>query len=198
MKEIMRTAGRLEILFKVVQWLVAILIVVMVVVAIVLTVLSAFGFAAIGEGFRSVDIGPLTLELSYDQAPDKASVLVFSWSVILLAAAASGAAFWACGCIRKILKPMAEGNPFHATVSDNIKRVGYAILIWGVVRNLGGWVEASQAKRYLNLEAVGNIRSVSVNYSLDLSFLPVFFLMLLVSYIFRYGTELQKLSDETL
>ena len=42
------------------------------------------------------------------------------------------------------------------------------------------------------------IRSVTVNYTFDLGFVIVFFVLLLMSYIFSYGAQLQQLSDETL
>ena len=42
------------------------------------------------------------------------------------------------------------------------------------------------------------IRSITVNYTFDAGFLLIFAVLMLVSWIFEYGTELQKLSDETL
>lgn len=43
-----------------------------------------------------------------------------------------------------------------------------------------------------------NILAIIPDYRLELGFLIVFFVFLLASYIFRYGAELQQLSDETL
>ena len=42
------------------------------------------------------------------------------------------------------------------------------------------------------------ITGVSVTYSCDLSFLIYALVLFLMSFIFQYGSELQKLSDETL
>ena len=70
-----------------------------------------------------------------------------------------------------------------------------------MISNVGKAVETSMALHYFNIDAlsaVGEIRSVTVSYTFDISFVIVFFLLLLVSYIFRYGAELQQLSDETL
>ena len=44
----------------------------------------------------------------------------------------------------------------------------------------------------------GTIQSITSNYQIDLTFLVLFFILLLVSYIFRYGEELQQQVDETL
>ena len=42
------------------------------------------------------------------------------------------------------------------------------------------------------------ITGVSVTYSCDLSFLIYALVLFLMSFIFQYGSELQKLSEETL
>ena len=42
------------------------------------------------------------------------------------------------------------------------------------------------------------ITGVSVTYSCDLSFLIYALVLFLMSFIFQYGSELQKLTDETL
>ena len=42
------------------------------------------------------------------------------------------------------------------------------------------------------------VTGVSVTYSCDLSFLIYALVLFLMSFIFQYGSELQKLSDETL
>ena len=86
-------------------------------------------------------------------------------------------------------------------MSDNIKKVSYAVLVWGVIGNAGELLSISATLRYFDFEALvaaGEICSVTVNYQFDFTFLLVFFLLLLMSYIFRYGAELQRLSDETL
>jgi len=200
--KMIKTAKGLDTFFKVLQRIIAVCMIVMVVVVGVLTVVNAINpDAVIGEDFHMVDIGPITVELAEELAPDNGAVLTYAWIAVALGLGAAAATYWAFGCIRKILAPMREGNPFHESVSTNIKKVGCAVLVWGVISNVGKIVETSAALRYFNFEslaATGEIRSVTVNHQCDLTFLLVFFLLLLVSYIFRYGTELQRLSDETL
>lgn len=43
-----------------------------------------------------------------------------------------------------------------------------------------------------------HVWSITVNFNFNLAFIIALFVLLLVSYIFQYGEELQKLSDETL
>ena len=200
--KMMKTAAKLDAFFKVLQKVVAIGIGVMVIVIAVLTVVNAVNpDAVIGEDFHMIDLGPVTLELAEEQTPDNTAVLGYAWFVVAFGIAAAVVICWALGCLRKILAPMKEGRPFDASVSCNIKKIGYAVLAWGVISNVGKAVETSMALRYFNIDAlsaVGEIRSVTVSYTFDISFVIVFFLLLLVSYIFRYGAELQQLSDETL
>ena len=200
--KMIKTAKALDAFFKVIQRIVAAAMIVMVVAVGVLTVVNAIlPDAVIGEDFHMVDIGPVTVELVEELAPDNNTILAYVWIAVALGLCGAGAAWWAFGCIRKILEPMKVGEPFHETVSKNIKKVAYAVLIWGVVVNVGKLLEISAALRFFNfdsLAAMGDIRSVTVNYQFDFTFLLVFFLLLLMSYIFRYGTELQRLSDETL
>lgn len=200
--KMMKTAARLDTFFKVMQRIIAAAMIVMVAVVGVLTVVNAVNpEAVIGEDFHMIDIGPITVELAEELAPDNGAVLTYAWIAVVLGLGAAAATYWAFGCIRKILEPMKVGDPFHETAGGNIKKVAYAVLLWGVVENAGKLLETSAALRYFNFDSLaagGDIRSITVNYHFDLTFLLVFFLLLLVSYIFRYGTELQRLSDETL
>ena len=121
--------------------------------------------------------------------------------VVALGAAAAALIYYAFGLIRKILKPMTEGRPFDLSVGENLKKIGYVSLVLGVVKNAGTMLETAAAFKAFDLAELasdGAIRSISATYTFDLSFLVVFFVLLLMAHIFRYGAELQQLSDETL
>ena len=161
--------------------------------------------AIIANGFYSVDIGPITINLAESYSPkDNNMVLTYAWMVVVLAAITGMAGYYALGQVRNILKPMSEGNPFHPTVSTNIRKIAYVSIIMGIVANVASFIETLNAVKViekLNLvEYVkdGSIQSITTNYNIDLTFLIVFFLLLLMSYIFRYGEELQQQVDETL
>ena len=87
--------------------------------------------------------------------------------------------FWMTfSAIRGILAPMKEGKPFdHNNVLTGNTLTGY---------NLN------------ELFLSDKITGVSVTHSCDLSFLIYALVLFLMSFIFQYGSELQKLSDETL
>ena len=97
--------------------------------------------------------------------------------------------------VRQVLKPMKNGNPFDGSVSQNFKKLGWLSLAYGVAQ-----VVISSAGRHMLLRALTGtgVSNVGVETQVDLTFLVVAGLLLLFAYIFRYGEELQRLSDETL
>ena len=103
--------------------------------------------------------------------------------------------------VRKIMVPMMEGNPFDCSVSNYLKKLSLLTLIYGIVGNVGSSLMTYMKMDHYQLEQLADghkILAVTPEYELELGFLLVFFVFLLASYIFRYGAELQQLSDETL
>ena len=199
--KMIRTAEKLDAFFRVMEKVTVIAAVAMVVMAVLTAVNAVNPDAVIGEDFHLVDLGPLTVELAEEYAPDNSTVLRYAWIYVALGLAAAAVIRYAFGQIRRVLQPMKEGDPFRPEVSDHIRRLGYAALVLGVVQNLARVVETANVVRHFGLDRLasgGQIRSVTANYTFDLSFLVVFFVLLLMSYIFRYGAELQQLSNETL
>lgn len=206
MDKLIKTAKRLDTFFKVLQKIIKITMIVVVCVLGVLTIANIVNpDAIIANGFYSVDIGPITIKLTESYSPeDNNMVLAYAWIGVGLAAIAVVAVYYAFGQVRKILQPMSEGNPFHPTVSTNIRKVAYVSVVLGIVANVASYIEAFNAIKMIDslnlLEYVkeGIIQSITANFNMDLTFLVVFFCLLLMSYIFRYGEELQQQVDETL
>jgi hypothetical protein len=96
---------------------------------------------------------------------------------------------------------MKEGRPFDRSVGVNIRKIGYASLALGVVQNaclLFNTYAVMHVFRSGALHVGGALKSITVNYSPDLTCLGTFLVLLLVSHIFNYGAQLQQQSDETL
>ena len=134
-------------------------------------------------------------------APDHNAFLLYAWIMTAAAVAIIAVVCYAIRIIRRILAPMTQGNPFHPTVGKEIRRLAFASLIIGVIQNIMSAVETLNMLRVFDLNTLfqnSQIQSVTANFRFDLGFLVVFFVLLLMSHIFTYGEELQKLSDETL
>lgn len=196
------TAKKLEVFFKILQKVVSVGMIVVMVALMAATIANTVDSnVVIGTGITHWDIGNLALELSDEYTPDNGSMLRFLWICSILGLLFAALVYIGFGYIRKILKYMAEGKPFQTEISGHLKSLAYLCLGMGVVQNIGMVVETTYAISFLRLDKLvesGIVRSVTANYTLELSFVVVFFVLLLMSYIFSYGTELQKLSDETL
>ena len=206
MDKLIKTSKKLDTFFKVLQKIIKVAMIVAVCVVGALTVANIVNpNAIIAEGYYSIDVGSVTINLTESySAKDNNMVLTYAWIVLSIAEIAGIAVYYALGQARKILQPMTEGNPFHPTVSTNIRKIAYASIVLGVIGNVVSFLQSFSAIqlidkiKLLDLVGEGTIQSITNNFSIDLTFLVVFFILLLVSYIFRYGEELQTQVDETL
>ena len=155
----------------------------------------------IGTGYESLDIGFLELEVAKAYAPDK-------WLVLL-----QGALTLAVGCrlaydsrrgvgyIREILHPMTEGKPFDSIVSTNLKKLARLSIVLGILYNILLLIEQIMTVFVYDLPGLllsEKIIHVGGMFQVDLTFLIYWAILMLLSYVFRYGEGLQQLSDETL
>ena len=202
MEKLISISKKLDTFFKVLQKIIFGGIAAAVLVTIILTIVNLINpGAVIGEDFHIVDIRPITIELAQELAPNNNTILMYVWAVVVLGIVSAALIYRGLGLLRKILKPMTEGKPFDSGIGQNIKKIGYIALILGVAQNVGSIIETTAAIHAFRLTALadsGAVRSITANYTFDVSFLIVFFVLILMSYIFDYGTELQQLSDETL
>ena len=93
--------------------------------------------------------------------------------------------------VRRILSPMKEGRPFEEGISDIIKKFGHFVLAATVI---GAFVQFLLSAVFVAIDA--EPMPLPVNISVEGIFAAM--VIYLISYIFRYGEELQKQADETL
>ena len=193
-QKMIKTAKVLEKVFRILQWVV---IVCAVVVLLVLCIFKSNLIQKVYSG--SVDIGNLTFTLKDGEMPK--SIVSYAWVMVIGAIAYCAIFYYLLGVFRKILKPMTEGNPFAPTVSKEIRKLAFAGLAIGIVYNVMSFIATTVAVHIFDLSTLlqsSQISGISTNFHFDVTFVILFFVLLLVSYIFQYGEELQKLSDETL
>ncbi|MBP3428714.1 MAG: DUF2975 domain-containing protein [Clostridia bacterium] len=202
MKSLTVIAARLDTFFKVMQKIAQIGLTVLLVAMLVLTIVNAVDpDAVIGTDLNSMDVGPLTFTLAPEYAPENENILGFAWVMTVIALVCGGTMVYGMGIIRRILQPMKEGRPFAENTAAQMKKLAFCALALGIAQNIGVMVEAAAALKTFGVDQImemGVIRSVTVNYTMELGFVVVFFVLLLTSYLFAYGAQLQQLSDETL
>ena len=155
----------------------------------------------IGTGYSSFDVGFLELEAAPGYGPDPWLVLghaafTLAVSILLLLDGRRG-----IGYVRNILRPMTEEKPFDSSASVNLKKLAKLSIRIGILWNI---IVLSESIVMVfvydlpNLLLSEKISYIGSNFQVDLSFLIYWAILTLLSYVFQYGQQLQKLSDETL
>ena len=203
MKKLTQTASNLNKVFTVAEKvLFALAIAAIVCVALIAACwLCGWNPEMIGTGYENLDIGILELQIADTFAPDKNIVLIQVALILALSCSCCLIGRKMVQSISAILSPISQGNPFHETISTELKNLAVLSLVLGIAVNLFNIVELIFTTWVFDLPGLlisEKIALVETNYTLDISFLICSGILLLLSYIFRYGTELQQLSDETL
>ena len=103
--------------------------------------------------------------------------------------------------IQDILIPMSQGKPFDRSVSSSLRKLSFITLIIGVISEIGNAVAVLVPISCFDPSILFNPEYVSgytLGTVLNLNFLLPCAILYLMSHVFRYGEELQQLSDETL
>jgi len=155
----------------------------------------------IGTGYEKFDIGYLELEVAPAFAPDKWLVLGHAALTLLVSCRLFYDGRRGVGYIREILQPMTEGKPFDSIVSANLKKLAKLSVVIGILVNVILLSEQIMTVFVYGLPELligEKITHVGGMFKIDLTFLIYWAILMLLSYVFRYGQELQQLSDETL
>ncbi len=200
--KMVKTAKALNTVFLALQRIFLICAIVCAVLLCLFTVVYfRYPDSVVGSGIDQIDIGPLTFALTRKIGLNREGLLLYVWIMVAAAVALIATAYYALRIIRNILAPMTQGDPFHPTVGKEIRKLAFASLAIGILQNVIGAAEVCSVLHIFDLNVLlqsSQIQSVTANFRYDLSFIVIFFVLLLMSHIFRYGEELQKLSDETL
>ena len=155
----------------------------------------------IGTGYETFDIGFLELTVSDAYAPDKWLVLLQAAITLLVSCRLMYDGRRGVGYIREILLPMKEEKPFDSVVSTNLKKLAKLSVNLGILYNIIILSEQIMTvfvfdlPSLLTCEKITHVRGM---FNVDLTFVIYWAILLLLSYVFRYGEALQQLSDETL
>lgn len=202
MTNLTKTAKNLDIFFKVQQVILKICTVALFVGLGIIAAAFLFDLDphSIGTGYSSLNIGALELEIAPAYAPPEQFVLGLVAAEMGLALICVLILQPCVKIVREILQPMTEGKPFHISVSENLKKLAKRGIVLCVLVN--GMEIIGTTMYVLGFDLAGllvgeKITHVTYNAEFDLTFLIVAAVLYLLSWIFRYGEELQQLSDET-
>jgi len=155
----------------------------------------------IGVGYENFDIGFLELTVAEAYAPSKWLVLVQASLILVTGGRLAYAGREGIGYIREILHPMTEGKPFDSIVSTNLKKLAKLSIELGILCNILLLIDQIMTVFVYDIPGLlisEKITHVGGMFNIDLTFLIYWAFLMLLGYVFRYGEELQQLSDETL
>lgn len=171
------------------------------IVVVLAAVMVFVGLEDFAVSSTSVEIGDLTVYLTEEYAGNfemSSSKLL----VLLATALVTIAVVWYGLKIAKdILRPMRDGNPFTVSVSKKIRSLARLELIGGILTIALQSITSYQMASDLDVLALfreGVVDHIRITSSFDVNFIFIAFILYLLSYVFKYGEELQQLSDETL
>lgn len=107
---------------------------------------------------------------------------------------------WGIQILRQILRPIINSRPFSGT-SALLKKLGWICLLVAAIQNIADWLMLSIMDRQYHIADffLGSIiTDVSFRFEVNYTFIVAAIVVFILSGVFRYGEELQQLSDETL
>lgn len=184
-------------ILKIVRWVCLISVVLL----IGLSLFYAFNKDVYNTLFGSIRIDYLQLIFNDDLALNKDKMSMWLPLIFLITAIFVFIIHKAVQTIESICTIAMDHTPFDVRVANHIKNLAKYILAGGIVFNTLEVCRVMYFKQIINFDLLFNTKYVTqINFGirLHLSFLVFAALIYLLSYIFRYGQELQQLSDETL
>ena len=199
LEKMKKTAGILYTITNIIRILV---IIAFVVVAVAAGVIFFIPGTVIPEGIitTSVSLGDVTVHLAEGAAVgtmDKSRfsiILAFAAVILLLT-------LYGLRMVKQILKPMKEGRPFDESIADSLRRLGPVVLASGIVSCVLAYLSQAAMLGVIDYKELFNpalVTGVDIRSSFSFDFIIVALALYLMSYVFRYGSELQRESDETL
>ena len=203
MNNLPNTARKLDKVFEIVHIVLGALAVASIVFIVLIGLAYIFKWnpEMIGTGYASFEVGFLELEVAEKYAPDKWLILAQVAFTLVVCCRLLYDARRGVGYIREILKPMKEEKPFDSIVSTNLKKLANLSINLGILANIIILTEQIMAVFVFDLPGLlisEKITHVSGMFEVDLTFLIYWAILMLLSYVFSYGENLQQLDDETL
>ena len=203
MNNLSNTAKRLDRIFEIVHIVMGALAIACIVGVALIAVAYFLKWdpSRIGTGYEKFDIGFLELTVAETFAPNKWLVLLQAAITLLVSCRLMYEGRRGVAYIREILKPMAEEKPFDSIVSTNLKKLANLSIHLGILYNVIILAEQIIAVFAYNLPGLlisDKITHVGCMFNVDLTFIIYWAILLLLSYVFQHGEDLQQLSDETL
>jgi hypothetical protein len=196
-EKMMKTAKLIDKILRVLR---GILVAGMIVCAVFLVLVPIFG-EKIMKLDGSIDLGDISLALT-DNAIIDWNTFAVSMMIGFIATLVTCLIVWyGITLLLRVISPMKEGRPFESGISGQLRKLAWVVLVGGAVSEAASTVAKYMEVRSFDVTALFNtsvVAGYTYNGISDVSFLAIAVVLFLLSYIFQYGENLQRESDETL
>ena len=152
-------------------------------------------------GTNVLELGFVEFQLSADFQVITPAVKSFTVISLVIAAVSCFIFYFIMKYLRAVLSSVKEGRPFEKAVCDSFRKLGILTLAGGLVSELFQWVQQLLLLRAYPMDEIfasPAITGMEINFIMDPGFILISLVFFLLSWIFSYGSELQRQSDETL
>jgi len=149
----------------------------------------------------AISFGDVKLQFAKPQMVDNSFMVVEMGITMVMALIAIAVTCYLIKVLRRVLVPMSAGQPFGGTVSTDIKKLGITIIAGGIIMDILENVGSNLAFYMYDVAEMflsENISNITVDGEISMGSVLAGVLVIMLSYVFRYGEELQKQADETL
>lgn len=173
------------------------------VLALVASIAAFVILAVLDLPFNTLQLSPAVFKLNTEDLDitSRDTVLVTLAEALNMAA---GSAFAAVifGKLRSMLRLIKNGEPFAQPISKILRSLGNITLIYSicsfVLQGVSAFAFAQFINKFGHIFQNEYIASIDVSTTANTHLIWVALLLYLLAYVFDYGQQLQKLSDETL
>jgi len=154
------------------------------------------------EGTWSIGVGEIDLVLAENTVNNE---MMKAEVIFLLSAMVAGVIFsgYAIKVLRSILAPMIQEKPFVGSVSGDLKKLGWILIIgsvaYGIIQTIAQVLlyKAFDIQNLLLSEKIVDVK-YTISTVIDVKTILLGVLLFLLSHVFCYGEKLQQQDDETL
>ena len=200
MEKLMKTSKTVDTILKVVYKILQVGGIIIFVGVGICLIAEALGQLPAAE-LTSVSFGDVELIFAEPQIVDNSFMVIEMGTTLVMALIAIAVTCYLIKVLRKVLVPMIAGQPFDGTVSTNIKKLGITIIVSGIIIDLIEVIGSNLAFYMYDISELflsENIGKVMINGEIGLGNVLVGVLVIMLSYVFCYGEQLQQQADETL
>ena len=200
MEKLMKTSKTVDTILKVVYKIMQVAGIILL-VGIGICIMAQFVDKLPMSELTSVSVSDVELYFKEPILVDSSKAVIEMVATLVVALLVIGITCYMIKLLRKVLAPMIVGQPFDGTVSKNIKKLGIAVIVNGLAIDVVESVMSSLAFYMYDVAELfltDNISKIMINSEISLDSVLVGVLVILLSYVFHYGEELQQQADETL